>query len=97
MRGPFLDEDKPIGTLPLTKCHFSHSVLWLRRILGRMGGGGLKKGGNAPWATESQRCKSSSSYYVCDTFSLALSCLGKHLVSILCLVYITKPVVVRST
>ncbi len=54
--------DKPIGALPLTKCHFSHYLFWLRRILWGMGGGGLKKGGNAPRATESQRCKSSASY-----------------------------------
>jgi hypothetical protein len=36
-------------------------IFWLRRILWGMGGGGLKKGGNAPQATESQRCKSSAS------------------------------------
>jgi hypothetical protein len=38
-------EDKPRGALPLTKCHFSCSLLWLRRILEGMGGGGLKKKG----------------------------------------------------
>jgi hypothetical protein len=53
--------NKPIGALPLTKCRFSHYLFWLRRILWGMGGGGLKKRGNAPWATESQRCKSSAS------------------------------------
>ncbi len=52
--------NKPIGASPLTKCHFSHYLFWLRRILWGMGGGGLKKGGNAPRATESQRCKSSA-------------------------------------
>jgi hypothetical protein len=52
---------KPRGALPLTKCCFFHSLLWVRRILGGMGGGGLKKGGNAPQAMESQRCKSSAS------------------------------------
>jgi hypothetical protein len=52
------------------------------RILGGMGGSGLKKGGNAPWATESQRCKSSAShesfqhclltsYYPCHTSAAA--------------------------
>ncbi len=57
----FLCIYKPIGASPLTKCRFSHSLFWLRRILGGMGGGGLKKGGNAWWAMESQRCKSSAS------------------------------------
>jgi hypothetical protein len=62
----------PIKASPLTKRHFSHSVLWLRRILRGVGGGGLKKGGNTPWATESQRCKSSASFCVRDTFSLSM-------------------------
>ncbi len=53
--------DKLIGASPLTKCHFSHYLFWLRRILWGMGGGGLKKGGNALRATESLRCKSSAS------------------------------------
>ncbi len=48
---------KPIGALPLTKCHFSHSLFRLRRILGGMEGGGLKKGGNALQATESQNLR----------------------------------------
>jgi hypothetical protein len=39
----FYIPDKPRGALPLTKCCFSHSLLWLRRILEGMGGGGLKK------------------------------------------------------
>jgi hypothetical protein len=56
-----IENDKPIGALPLTKCGFSHYLFWLRRILWGMGDGGLKKGGNAPRATESQRCKSSAS------------------------------------
>jgi hypothetical protein len=46
-------EYKPIEASLLTKCHFSHSLLRLRRILGGMGGGGLKKGGNALRAMES--------------------------------------------
>ncbi len=54
--------NKAIGVLPLTKCHFSYSIFWLHGILVEMRGGGLKKGGNAPRATESQRCKSSASY-----------------------------------
>ncbi len=57
----FSQTDKPIGASPLTKCHFSHYLFWLHRILWEMGGGGLKKGGNATRATESQRCKSSAS------------------------------------
>jgi hypothetical protein len=57
--------DKPIGALPLMKCCFSHSLLRLRRILGGVGGGGLKKGGNAPWAMESQQYKSSASRKSC--------------------------------
>ncbi len=56
-----LPMDKLIGALPLTKCCFSHSFFQLRWILGGMNGGGLKKGENAPGATESQRCKSSAS------------------------------------
>ncbi len=31
---------------------------------GGWGVGGLEKGGNAPWAMDSQRCKSSASYLV---------------------------------
>jgi hypothetical protein len=57
----FFIVDKPIGASPLTKCCFSHYIFWLRRILWGMGNGGLKKGVNAPRATESQRCKSSAS------------------------------------
>ncbi len=53
--------NKPIGALPLTKCHFFYCLFRLRRILGGVGGEGLKKGRNALWAMESQRCKSSTS------------------------------------
>jgi hypothetical protein len=53
--------NKPIGASSLTKCHFSHYLFCLRRILWGMGVSGLKKGGNALQATELQRCKSSAS------------------------------------
>ncbi len=56
------NRDKPIRALPLMNCCFSHYLFWLPRILGGIEGGGLKKGGNAPRATESQRCKSSTSH-----------------------------------
>ncbi len=60
-KNSFSLKGKPIGALPLRKCCFSHSLLWLCGKLGGMGGGGLKKGlkkgGNALRATESQRCK----------------------------------------
>jgi hypothetical protein len=64
---------KLIGASPLTKCRFSHSLLQLRRILGGMGGGGLKKGGNAQWAMKSQRCTSSASLSCCCV-AVLLSC-----------------------
>jgi hypothetical protein len=44
--------DKPRGALPLTKCCFFRSLLWVRRILGDDGGGGLKKGENTLRAME---------------------------------------------
>jgi hypothetical protein len=60
--------------LPLMKYHFSHSLLRLHRILVGMGGGGLKKGGDAPWATKSQRCKSSASRKLCCCVVMLLLC-----------------------
>jgi hypothetical protein len=37
--------NKPKGASPLTECCFFHSLLWVRRILGGDGVGGLKNGG----------------------------------------------------
>jgi hypothetical protein len=44
-RNCFFLKDKPRGALPLTKCHFFHSILWVHRILGGDGGWWIEERG----------------------------------------------------
>jgi hypothetical protein len=73
----FYIPDKPRGALPLTKCCFSHSLLWLRRILEGMGGGGLKKKGGTLCGLRNHRDvnppqaanPSNTAYYIIHLFA----------------------------